>query len=206
MKLERMDKMSVFGNIIVPRRDLTGGADMNLLVNKNGELLNNSLSGVKRWNMEQEQPDHAAFYITDSTGYDSFYRIRKHVALGYYQTGETLEELADKLGIDGETLKQTVADYNTRAENGEVDPVLEKEAKRPLDAEGPYYGVRVEAANHMTKGGIACDEHGQALYEDDSLVEGLFATGEVTSQTGCYSASVSWGRIAGSYIASVLSK
>lgn len=206
MKLERMDKMSVFGNIIVPRRDLTGGADMNLLVNKNGELLNNSLSGIKRWNMEQEQPDHAAFYITDSTGYDSFYRIRKHVALGYYQTGETLEELADKLGIDGETLKQTVADYNTRAENGEVDPVLEKEAKRPLDAEGPYYGVRVEAANHMTKGGIACDEHGQALYEDDSLVEGLFATGEVTSQTGCYSASVSWGRIAGSYIASQLSK
>lgn len=206
MKLERMDKMSVFGNIIVPRRDLTGGADMNLLVNKNGELLNNSLSGIKRWNMEQEQPDHAAFYITDSTGYDSFYRIRKHVGLGYYQTGETIEELADKLGIDGETLKQTIADYNTRAENGEVDPVLEKEASRPLDAEGPYYGVRVEAANHMTKGGIACDEHGQALYEDGSLVEGLFATGEVTSQTGAYSASVSWGRIAGSYIASVLSK
>ena len=58
----------------------------------------------------------------------------------------------------------------------------------------------------MTKGGIVCDEHGQALYADDSLVEGLFATGEVTAQGGGYSESVSWGRIAGAYIAGELSK
>ena len=30
---------------------------MNLLVNKNGELLNNNPSGLDRWTMEQEQPD-----------------------------------------------------------------------------------------------------------------------------------------------------
>lgn len=206
MKLDRMDKMSVFDNIIVPRRDLTGGADMNLLVNKNGELLNDNLSGLDRWTMEQEQPDHAAFYITDSTGYDSFYRIRKHVGLGYYQEGATIEELAEKLGIEADALKKTVEDFNARAAKGETDPVLEEAASRTFDAEGPYYGVRVEAANHMTKGGIVCDEHGQALYADDSVVEGLFATGEVTAQSGGYSESVSWGRIAGAYIAGELSK
>ena len=34
--------------------------------------------------MIKEQPNGAAYYITDKTGYDSFYRIRKHVGLGYY--------------------------------------------------------------------------------------------------------------------------
>lgn len=83
MQLDRMDVMSVFSNIINPRRDLTGGADMNLLVNSEGTLLNNNISGLDRGKMIQEQPDGAAYYITDTTGYNSFYRIRKHVGLGY---------------------------------------------------------------------------------------------------------------------------
>lgn len=91
--------MSVFANIIVPRRDLTGGADMNLLVNKEGELLANA-SGLDRAKMIQSQTDGAAYYITDKTGYDSFYRIRKHVGLGYYAEGKTLDELAAALSID----------------------------------------------------------------------------------------------------------
>lgn len=35
-KMENMGKMSFFSNIIVPYRDLTGGADMNLLANNEG--------------------------------------------------------------------------------------------------------------------------------------------------------------------------
>lgn len=206
MQLDRMDVMSVFSNIINPRRDLTGGADMNLLVNAEGTLLNNNISGLDRGLMIQEQPNGAAFYITDTTGYESFYRIRKHVGLGYYETGETLEELADKLGIDPEGFTKTVTEFNERAKNGEEDPTLEAVAARELDAEGPYYGVKVEAANHMTKGGVVCDEHAQVLTNDGTAVNGLYAVGEVTAQGGGYSESVAWGRIAGSYIAEQLTK
>ena len=71
-KMENMGKMSVFANIIVPRRDLTGGADMNLLVNREGELLPNQ-SGLDRGLMIMEQTDGAAFYITDQTGYCLLY-------------------------------------------------------------------------------------------------------------------------------------
>ena len=42
-----------------------------------------------------------------------------------------------------------------------------------LDAEGPYYGVRVEPANHMTKGGVVANEKAQVLYEDGTVVKGL---------------------------------
>lgn len=204
--MENMGKMSVFSNIIVPRRDLTGGADMNLLVNKEGALLNDNISGLDRGTMIQEQTDGAAFYITDQTGYDSFYRIRKHVGLGYYAQGETIEELAEALGIDPEGLKASVEQYNADAEAQTENAVLEEVPSRPLDAEGPYYGVQVEAANHMTKGGVVANEKAQVLYEDGSVVPGLYAAGEVTAQSGGYSQSVVFGKVAGQNAAASLSE
>ena len=199
-KMENMGKMSFFSNIIVPYRDLTGGADMNLLANSEGALLPNK-SGMDRGTMIKEQPNGAAYYITDKTGYDSFYRIRKHVGLGYYSEGATLEELAEKLGIDAEGLKASVEQYNADAAAGTENAQVAAVPKRALDAEGPYYGVRVEAANHMTKGGVVCNENAQVLNADDTVVPGLYAAGEVTWQAGGYSESVCFGKVAGAQAA-----
>ena len=199
-KMENMGKMSFFSNIIVPYRDLTGGADMNLLANNEGTLLPNK-SGMDRGTMIQEQPNGAAYYITDKTGYDSFYRIRKHVGLGYYAEGATLEELAEKLSINAEGLKASVEQYNADAAAGAENAQVAAVPKRALDAEGPYYGVRVEAANHMTKGGVVCNENAQVLNADDTVVLGLYAAGEVTWQGGGYSESVCFGKVAGAQAA-----
>ena len=199
-KMENMGKMSFFSNIIVPYRDLTGGADMNLLANNEGVLLPNK-SGMDRGTMIKEQPNGAAYYITDKTGYDSFYRIRKHVGLGYYAEGATLEELAEKLSINAEGLKASVEQYNADAAAGAENAQIAAVPKRALDAEGPYYGVRVEAANHMTKGGVVCNENAQVLNADDTVVPGLYAAGEVTWQGGGYSESVCFGKVAGAQAA-----
>ena len=199
-KMENMGKMSFFSNIIVPYRDLTGGADMNLLANNEGTLLPNK-SGMDRGTMIKEQPNGAAYYITDKTGYDSFYRIRKHVGLGYYAEGATIEELAEKLSINAEGLKASVEQYNADAAAGAENAQIAAVPKRALDAEGPYYGVRVEAANHMTKGGVVCNENAQVLNADDTVVPGLYAAGEVTWQGGGYSESVCFGKVAGAQAA-----
>ena len=199
-KMENMGKMGFFSNIIVPYRDLTGGADMNLLANSEGALLPNK-SGMDRGTMIKEQPNGAAYYITDKTGYDSFYRIRKHVGLGYYAEGATLEELAEKLSINAEGLKASVEQYNADAAAGAENAQIAAVPKRALDAEGPYYGVRVEAANHMTKGGVVCNENAQVLNADDTVVPGLYAAGEVTWQAGGYSESVCFGKVAGAQAA-----
>lgn len=199
-KMENMGKMGFFSNIIVPYRDLTGGADMNLLANSEGALLPNK-SGMDRGTMIKEQPNGAAYYITDKTGYDSFYRIRKHVGLGYYAEGATLEELAEKLSINAEGLKASVEQYNADAAAGAENAQIAAVPKRALDAEGPYYGVRVEAANHMTKGGVVCNENAQVLNADDTVVPGLYAAGEVTWQGGGYSESVCFGKVAGAQAA-----
>ena len=200
IKMENMGKMSFFSNIIVPYRDLTGGADMNLLANSEGALLPNK-SGMDRGTMIKEQPNGAAYYITDKTGYDSFYRIRKHVGLGYYAEGATIEELAEKLSINAEGLKASVEQYNADAAAGAENAQIAAVPKRALDAEGPYYGVRVEAANHMTKGGVVCNENAQVLNADDTVVPGLYAAGEVTWQGGGYSESVCFGKVAGAQAA-----
>ncbi len=202
-KMDQMGKMSFFANIIVPRRDLTGGADMNLFANNEGLLLPNA-SGKARGELVQAQPNGAAFYITDKTGYESFYRIRKHVGLGYYSEGATLEELAGKLGINAEGLAASVAQYNADAAAGTENAMIAAVPARALDAEGPYYGVRVEGANHMTKGGVVCNENAQVLMADDTVVEGLYAAGECTWQSGAYSESVCFGKIAGEHAAAAL--
>lgn len=196
-KLEQMDNIRLFPDIIVPRRDLTGGSDMSIRVNKNGERFMDENSGqLERGNAILAQPDGAAYLITDQTGYDSFYRIRKHVEAGYYAQGETIEELAEALRIDADGLKKTIEKFNAVAETGENDEFTGKPVTRAFD-DGPYYGVRVEGANHMTKGGVACNEKAQVLYEDGTLVEGLYASGEVSWQSGGYSQSVCFGRVAG---------
>ena len=101
------------------------------------------------------------------------------------------------LGIDGAGLEAAVAEFNSAAQEGKEDVLLKEAPARALDAQGPYYGVRVEAANHMTKGGVSCNENAQVLYEDGTVVEGLYASGEVTWQSGGYSQSVCFGRVAG---------
>lgn len=170
IQLANMDVLSMFTNILYPRRDLTGGADLAFRVDKTGA--------------EAEMNSEVAYYITDKTGYDSFYRIRKHVDAGYYTVADTLEELAEKLGVDYEGLKATVDAHNA-----------DKEAARQFDAEGPYYGAAVQRAIHMTKGGVVANENAQVLNNNNEVVEGLYAAGEVVSTSAAYSGSVVFGQI-----------
>lgn len=194
--LDHMDTMSVFSNIIVPRRDLTGGADLSLEVNAEGKLMVHEGSSLDRGKTILDQTGKSVFYITDQTGYDSFYRIRKHVGLGYYSQGKTLAELAEALEIDGAQLQATVDEYNANVPEGQ----------RAFDAAGPYYGVKVEAANHMTKGGVLANENAEVLTTENEVVEGLYAAGEVTSTSGAYSAAVVFGRVSGTKAAEYILK
>lgn len=203
--MENMDMVRVFPLIISVRRDLTGGANQFILVNKEGNrFIAESAGGIKLGTTIQAQSDGAAFYITDKTGYESNYRIRKHVDAEYYVTGNTMAEVAEKLGINAEQLQATVDSFNAAAAAGENDEFTGEPENRPLDAEGPYYAVRVESANHMTKGGVVANEKAEVLYEDGSIVKGLYASGEVTWQSGGYSQSVVFGRVAGESAAASL--
>lgn len=202
IKTANLEVLNIFPFIIRQTRDLTGGGDGFILVNKEGKrFTSESITYATRFSTAQKilaQPDSAAFYIYDQKLYDASYRLQKHTAQGLHVKANTLDELAEKLGIDKDNLKETVKEFNM-AVRGEIkDPFREKPTKKEFMSEGPYYGVQVESAVHMTRGGVVADEKTQVYYENGNVVKGLYAAGEVAnSNSGAYSAAVIFGRIAG---------
>jgi fumarate reductase flavoprotein subunit len=96
---------------------------------------------------------------------------------GYAFKANTLDELADKLGVDKATLKATVARQNQFAKNKYDDDLL-KDPKflRVLD-KGPFYAVKAEHTINGLNGGVYCDENLQVIREDLSPIQGLYVTG-----------------------------
>ena len=204
IKLEKMDNIRIFPNIISGRRDLTGGGST-IYVNKNGErFIDETKGGLTLGNAVLDQ-EGGAFYIYDQDLYEKSYRLQKHNNLGYHVQADTLEELAEKLGINAENLVKTVETTN-KAVDGEIaDPFREKPLGDKID-KGPYYGVKFEAGVHMTKGGVAANEKAEVLNNDEQVVEGLYAAGEVANSSAAYSASVVFGRISGEEAAKYILK
>lgn len=204
IKLEKMDNIRIFPNIISGRRDLTGGGST-IYVNKNGErFIDETKGGLTLGNAVLDQ-EGGAFYIYDQDLYENSYRLQKHNALGYHVQADTLEELAEKLGINAENLVKTVETAN-KAVDGEIaDPFREKALSDKID-KGPYYGVKFEAGVHMTKGGVAANEKAEVLNNNDEVIEGLYAAGEVANSSAAYSASVVFGRISGEEAAKYILK
>ncbi len=204
IKLEKMDNIRIFPNIISGRRDLTGGGST-IYVNKNGErFIDETKGGLTLGNAVLDQ-EGGAFYIYDQDLYEKSYRLQKHNNLGYHVQADTLEELAEKLGINAENLVKTIETTN-KAVDGEIaDPFREKALGDKID-KGPYYGVKFEAGVHMTKGGVAANEKAEVLNNDDQVIEGLYAAGEVANSSAAYSASVVFGRISGEEAAKYILK
>ncbi len=198
LQLENMDTLSVFKMIMKRNRELTGAGDGFIFVNEDGErFVDETSGGLTLAHTILAQPNGKVFYIYDQRLYESFYRLKKHNKLGYHQKADTIEELAEKLGINSENLIKSVATYN-QAVIGEIeDPFREKPFTEKFKENGPYYGVQVESAIHMTKGGVLANEKAEVLNTDKEAVEGLYAAGEVTATSGAYSGAVVFGRIAG---------
>jgi len=93
---------------------------------------------------------------------------------GLLLKAETPEELATKLGIGAEGLKQTIRDYSDSAASGGKD-AFGRALPQPF--EGPYYGVKVTVALYHTQGGLKVNPDGQVLRADGSIIPNLYAGG-----------------------------
>lgn len=111
---------------------------------------------------------------------------------GYLIKGRTLEELAEKCGIDAEGLTRTVREFNKNARQG-LDPDFsrgETEFNRsggdqkvgpnpslaPIE-KGPFYAVKVLPGSFGTFDGIAADGRSRVLRKNGTSIEGLFTAG-----------------------------
>ncbi len=114
---------------------------------------------------------------------------------------DTIEELAQAMGVDEATLVETVETYNQYCANG-VDEQFGKDAAYlvPLD-QGPYYAVRIYVCTGGTIGGVKTNADYQVIREDGSVINGLYAGGE-TSNREMYAYAYSSGSGVGYALAS----
>lgn len=95
---------------------------------------------------------------------------------GLIVKADTLEELAEKLGINVENFLATVEEYNAACEAGE-DAAFGKKADflYPI-VDAPFYGMeRAAGIVWVAPGGVSCDKDLHVLNEVGSVIPGLFA-------------------------------
>jgi tricarballylate dehydrogenase len=104
---------------------------------------------------------------------------------------ETIEALADALGLNPAALVSTVSQYNGALLPGDTDRAI-RDGKctsgiRPPKSNwatpiknGPYIGFPLTCAITFTFGGIRCDARARVMRPDGTSIAGLYAAGEVT--------------------------
>lgn len=149
----------------------------------------------------QERGIRKAFFLGDRTMLRRYgmglalpapYPVGRLIRDGYLIEAPTIAALATKLGIDAQTLEQTVADFNGPARDGK-DPAFHRgenvydhsqgDFTHPLNPnvapleKPPFYAVILYPGDVSTVFGLDTDADGQVLTDDKTPVGGLYAVG-----------------------------
>ena len=122
-----------------------------------------------------------AYLLFDQQVRQSLASIETYQNQGVLISAATIAELADKMGINRQTLTSTMSRYTEMQLNGKDDDFgrAASAMTAPLNVP-PFYAVGVTPAIHHTMGGIKVDPDMHVLREDGTVLPGLYAAGEVT--------------------------
>jgi fumarate reductase flavoprotein subunit len=174
----------------------------NLLVNKFGKRVMNEefmQNTTYLSNVAMHQKDKTLYSIVDSTIVKSYVKngvdvtslvtpdpdvsdfydgIDELVAKGSknFFKAETIEELAEKLGVDAETLEETIDDYNDYCEGRDEEFFKNYRYLRKLK-KGPYYAGTFHPGGYGTVGGIRINENCEVCDKEFMPIPGLYAAG-----------------------------
>ena len=138
----------------------------------------------------QKRRGHQCFHIFDQAMIASALekepsaekQLERDEAKGHLFRASSLGELASKAGIDAAALEETVARYNSFFEDGlERDPDYYRYAgnNKPFTGE-TYYALVTNSVILATVGGLTINGDTQVLDKDGKVIEGLYATGNVS--------------------------
>jgi len=186
-----------------------------IIVNKRGERIVNEAAPyidiVKSMYTRNtpEAPSVPAYMVFDATYRKSYpfgpflqssqqpdSMISKQLLGSYLKKADTLDGLAQQLGIDAEGLKATAAKMGDYARSGKDldfgrgetifdryygdENVKPNSCLGPLEA-APFYGIEVCAGELGTKGGLKTDARARVLKESGEVIPGLYAVGNCSS-------------------------
>ncbi len=126
-----------------------------------------------------EQDDKVAYLFFDEGLRKSLKATEEYFNMGLVTEADSVEELAEKLGIDKATMKASVDTYN-KAVSSKVDSEFGREDLPRQLNQGKVYAIPVTPAVHHTMGGIKINTNAEVINKDGNVIKGLFAAGEVT--------------------------
>lgn len=161
---------------------------------------------------DEDRYQHAINHF--AAGYASDTYFQGEVDAGSIIPADTLEELAEKIGVPFDAFNATVERYNELARDGK-DADFGKAPTRLFPVENPpYYAVPFgDSGMLVVIGGIDCDTQCRALDADKNPVPGLYVAGNtmggrflvdypVVVAGASHSMAMSFGRLAGRAAAS----
>ncbi len=199
-----------------------------LAVNMNGErFVAEDITMYYRNNAVRTQPNNVWITIMDSDyasqvesmGLESPISLEELESIGEeggVYKADTLEELAEKLGVPTDTFIGTVERYNELCSSGNGDSDFGKPTEYMMALQTPpYYGLHREFAVSAITSGLEINEHAQVLDQDRNPIEGLYAIGNCSGpfygsidypvEIAGLSVSrcITFGYVTGSYVANL---
>ena len=152
-------------------------------------------------------------------------RLRKEWLNTVYWKADSLDALANQIGVDAAGLSSTVEKVNQYAQTG-VDLDFQRGGNvfdryygdsnikpnpclAPL-RKGPYYAMRLDAGDIGTKGGLLTNQYAQVVRENGQPIAGLYAIGNCSASVmgtsypgagGTLGPAMTFGYIAANHIA-----
>ena len=156
-----------------------GSAETQVFVNKEGKRYVNEYAERDVLSKAAlDQTDGIFYIICDAKIASDPDRIASMEAAGNVVSADTLEELANKLGIPADTFVETIDRYNTFVEN-QVD----EDFGKPLFGEkidtAPFVATPRSPSLHHTMGGVKIDPEAHVINTEGNVIPGLYAAGEV---------------------------
>jgi len=183
-----------------------------MVVNMKGKRIANESQNYMAYAVDffnshsEEDPNYPSYMVFDKRFRDSYMvgplldvqsRPDKAIPKSYFEDGflaieDSIEALANKLGIDAEGLADEVSKFNEFAKAGkdgdfqrgdtEYDRYYGDETVDPNPClhtidQGPFYAIRIDPGEFGTHGGMDTNEHAQVLSENGGVIEGLYAIG-----------------------------
>lgn len=168
---------------------VVNGTDQEIFVNKNGERFVREDGRRDQICLAVlQQPDQMFYFIESGDG--DYVDIAKAISAdgftfqyleenGYIVIGDTVEELATKLGMDPATLQNTIDEYNACVEAGKDEKFGRTLFSVKLE-KGPFVATPRQACVHHTMGGVTVDDACHVLDTNGNPIPGLVAAGEIT--------------------------
>ena len=115
---------------------------------------------------------------------------------GTIKKADTLDALAAEIEVPADALRETVERFNGFARSGVdedfhrgesaydkyySDPTVKPNPSLHSIDQGPFYAVKIVPGDLGTKGGLVTDERARVLRPDGTVIDGLYAAGNVSA-------------------------